>query len=179
MSNSTSTNRAVRVFLIALIVLIAASWAYLSAFGLVKDPHSSWETKDPSHTITAEEASALIGVPADDITVVWSTDYSTVQYPVIVSLQLSGLDGLPVYVFEYANDGWVLLTTQIAPLVDVTVSEDCSLSAVVAPEGSYVPKEDNGQTSSKAGRYRWLIATACITVAGIAYALASTRKKGL
>ena len=177
MNSKSSSIRTARIILLAVIFLLAVSWTYLTSVGLAEQSqHSSWVETEASHTITPEEASALIGVPADDITVLWSRDYSTGQYPVIVTLHLAGLDGLPVYVFEYVDDKWALLGTQTAPVVEVQVNQDGSLSAVTAPAGSKIPGE-HGNTQRN--RYLWLIATAIVTAAGIAFALVSTRKKGL
>ncbi|MCR4804795.1 MAG: hypothetical protein K5981_03990 [Clostridia bacterium] len=190
MNTGTSSARTARVLLMALIFLIAASWVYLTAFGEGDGTaHLSWEEKDATHILTKEEASALTGVPVEKLTVVWSTDYSTEQYPVVVTLSLAGLDGLPIHVFEYMDDGWELLCTQTAPIVEVPVSRAGTLAAAAAPAAENAPAgegisaegapaENSGTKDADDGSYSWILATAAIAAAGIAFALVSTRKKG-
>ena len=162
-----SPERRIRILLVLII----------SALLIVSVNASVFAEDGSSSAITPDEASALTGIEASKLQVVWSTDYTAESYPLILKIDLSGLDGLPVYVFEKIDGEWTLLTVGTAPLVDIPVEKGGSFSAVTTTEGANYPSKDTSLKAPGTGDAGWLFATTGVTAAGIAFALISTRKK--
>lgn len=166
-----------RALLIAALTAAVLAWTCTAAVAQSSELHTEWTETDATHTVTREEASALTGIPAEKLSVLWSVDYSAEEYPVNVKISAPGVDGLPVYVFEYIQNAWVLLKTGTGPLVEAPVNEDGSISVVTTTVGANYPAKDTTRKAPKMGDGNWLLATVAVTVLGIAYALISTRKK--
>ncbi|MCR5665039.1 MAG: hypothetical protein K6G17_09235 [Oscillospiraceae bacterium] len=158
-------------------VWLAAALLSAACCASAPEAEASWTAVEAARTITPEEAEALTGVAADKLVVVWSADYSTETYPVVVKLRLSGLDGLPVYVFEDMDGEWALLTVGTAPDVDVPVERDGSLSAVTTTVGANYPAKDSTRKAPQTGDAPWLPAAAALTALSSAAALVCARKK--
>lgn len=168
-----------RLLLTAALLAAVGAWTCLPAAAQSTEPHRSWTESEATHTITAGEASALTGVPADRLSVLWSVDYSAEEYPTVARISAPGLDGLTVYVFEYLGGDWTLLTTGTGPLVDAPVNEGGSLCAVATAVGANYPAKDTTRKAPDMGSASWLLSTAAVTALGIACALFATRKKAV
>lgn len=149
-------------------------WALLclSLLLLCRTPASAqaeaqpWTEAPATRTITAEEASALTGVPADRLLVLWSTDYSTEQYPAVATVSLPGLDGLPAYAFAYIDGAWALAAEGSAPLLQVPVTQDGPLSVAISKDRPTVEAPQ-----AEASAPGWLPAAAAVAVWGLAAVL--------
>ena len=157
--------------LIVLLIITAAASAYAYDGDAASAPDGA------AAAITPEEASALTGIEASKLQVVWNSYYTAESYPLTLKLDLSGLDGLPVYVFEQIDGVWTLVTVGTAPRVGIPVERGGSFSAVTTTVGSNYPAKDTTKKAPGTGDAAWLFATAGVTAAGIVFALASTRKK--
>ena len=127
--------------------------------------------------ITPAEAEALTGVDESKLQVVWSTEYFAENYPLTLKINLSGLDGLPVYVFERIDGVWTLLTVGTAPDVGIPVEKGGLFSAVTTTVGSNYPAKDTTRKAPSTGDSVWLLATAGVTAAGAAFALVFSQKR--
>lgn len=175
--SSEGFRRVPRGLIAAVLTVAALTWTYMSAVAQTTEPSAKGTGNEATHTITQAEASALTGVPADKLSILWSVDYSREEYPAKTRISAPGVDGLPIYVFEYIADAWVLLQTGTGPQLDVTVQEGGSISVVATTVGANYPEKDTTQRAPRMGDGNWLLATAAVTALGIAYALISTRKK--
>ena len=92
--------------------------------------HQDWTEQDPSAVPTPAEASAATGVPEEQISILWTVDYDTDEYPVEVEISAPGTENLTVYVLEYLNGGWTVIGTGTGPAVKATVTEGGPLSVV-------------------------------------------------
>lgn len=170
-----------------LLVLIAAliSPAYAEGEG----EHQTWTEDAPTRTITTEETQAIIEIPAERIRVLWSVEYSTESYPVLVTLRAHGTDGLPVYAFEFVDGAWQLLGTGTGPELQVPVEAGGPISLAVAvpengtepesaakPEALAYPAEETAARPQTGGNI-WLFTTLLITVAAIGGALLLTKRR--
>lgn len=174
----------------ALLILILSASNGVSAFAESSSGHQDWTEDVASRTISPEEAQELIDVPAERVKVLWSVDYATEQYPVVVTLRAHGTDGLPIYAFEYVDGVWILLGTGTGPEFSVPVEEGGTISlAVAVPEHRTEPESDakplelsHSEESAvpktqRRGNNVWLFATAGITAASIAAALTLTKRR--
>ena len=159
---------------LALLVLLIFT-VNTSVFAAESD--TSRSPDEASAAITPEEASALTGIEASKLQVVWSAYYSAESYPLTLKIDLSGLDGLPVYVFELIDGVWTLVTVGTAPNVGIPVEQEGTFSAVTTTAGANYPAKDTTKRAPGTGDAAWLFATAGVTAAGIVFALISTRKK--
>ena len=133
--NASDAFQRLRRWTIHIVMIIAVSLVAAAPVLAGQDGALTWTEDAPTQVITPEEVQELIGVPAENVRVLWSVDYSTEQYPVVVKLRAHGTDGLPVYVFGYTDAGWSLLGSGAGPELGVTVNQDGPLSlAVTAPE---------------------------------------------
>ena len=73
--------------------------------------HQDWTESAPSAEPTGEELAEATGVPAEELSVLWSLDYDTEEYPVEIVIEAPGTEGLPIYVMEYIDGGWVVIGT--------------------------------------------------------------------
>ncbi len=162
----------IRVLAVLVLLIFCAGTAVSAEDG--DAPRTPDET---SAAITPGEASALTGIDESKLQVVWSTDYYAESYPLTLKIDLSGLDGLPVYVFERIGGEWTLVTVGTAPYVDIPVAQGGAFSAVTTTVGANYPAKDTTMRAPGTGESGWLLATAVVTAAGIAFALISTRKR--
>ena len=173
----------------ALLILILSASTGVSAFAESGSGHQDWTEETASRTISPEEAEVLIETPAERVKVLWSVDYATEQYPVVVTLRAHGTDGLPIYAFEYVDGAWKLLGTGTGPEFSVPVEEGGTISLAVTvpeqrdeaenarPEALTHTEESAAPAARRSGNNLWLFATATITAASIAAALTLTKRR--
>lgn len=95
--------------------------------------HQDWTEDTPSETPTPEDASDAIGVPEEDVSILWTTDYDTETYPADVTISAPGTDGLTIYVLEYIDGEWQIIGSGTGPTVTVPISEDGPITVVAVP----------------------------------------------
>ena len=187
MMREKNTHR-IRIAVVCVLLMIALS--VLPGFAETDERHRDWTEEEAERRITPEEAQELIEVPAERVRVLWSVEYGTEEYPVIVTFRASGTDGLPIYVFEYVGEQWILLGEGTGPELEVPVNEGGTLSLAVTLSGktdrpedteetreSESPKEDKAAERPRNGGNMWLFSTAGITVLAIFLALTLTKRK--
>ncbi len=187
--------KALRIGTLFLCVLLLMIVSVVPALAETDERHRSWTEEEAEQSITPEEVQELIAVPAERVRVLWSVEYGTEEYPVIVTLRASGTDGLPIYVFEYVGEQWILLGEGTGPELEVPVNEGGSLSlAVTLSEKTDRPEDGTAEATAEAeetespvadkaaerprnGGIMWLMATGAITVIAIFGALTLTKHK--
>ena len=89
-----------------------------------------WVINAPTAALTPETASAITGIPLEEVGILWTRDYDTDDYPADITIDASGTDGLDVFVLEYVDGAWVLLGTGLGPMVTVPVTREGTISVV-------------------------------------------------
>ena len=97
---------------------------------LYNGEHQDWSETTPSVVPTPEEASEVTGIPEEQVSILWTLDYDTEDYPVDIVIDVPGTEGLPVYVLEYIGGGWVVIGSGTGPNVTIPVEERGTISVV-------------------------------------------------
>ncbi len=187
MTREKNTRR-IGIAVVCALLMIALS--VLPGFAETDERHRDWTEEEAERRITPEEAQELIEVPAERVRVLWSVEYGTEEYPVIVTFRAPGTDGLPIYAFEYVGEDWILLGEGTGPELEVPVNEGGTLSLAVTLSEKSDRAEDREETQKserlaeekaakrpRNGGNMWLLSTAGITVIAIFGALALTKRK--
>ena len=144
--------------------------------------HQDW-TEGPADDPAPETVAGLTGIDPKRVSILWTVDYATANYPVEITVTAPGTDKLPVYILEYVGGTWNVIGTGTGPTVIAQVSQGGTISVVtqtsaIKPEdGGNLPQKDTGAKAPKTGENVWLAATAVVTVIAIGGALAMTKRR--